>query len=198
MRGRHLFIAPHEIERILGYKPKDAAVRPHPFAAQSESTGGPSIVENLLQVLAIDLQNGCPSGPVFGQTVLSSVLQHVHAPPPELSGASRTSKRADRTVSETVDRIQSNLTGRISLTDLAGHAGVSVQYLCRVFRSSTGLSPHQYILRERVEMAKRLIRTGQMSYAEVAQAAGFADQSQMATTFKRVLGAKPSQFRNTE
>ena len=59
-----------------------------------------------------------------------------------------------------------------------------------------GISPHQYILQRRVELARGLIEKGSMSLSEVAIAAGFVDHSQMTATFRKVLKLTPSHFSN--
>ncbi len=73
---------------------------------------------------------------------------------------------------------------------------MSTRHFCRAFRASKGISPHQYVIRRRIERARTLIEDGTLTYAEVAEMAGFADHSQMARTFRKVLGVPPSHFRN--
>jgi AraC family transcriptional regulator len=68
--------------------------------------------------------------------------------------------------------------------------------LCRAFREATGVSPHQYLLRCRVEHAKRLIARG-LPLAEVAVQCGFADQSQLPRTFVGHVGTTPGRYRNS-
>jgi AraC family transcriptional regulator len=94
-----------------------------------------------------------------------------------------------------LDMIEDRLSGRPSLTELAALLDVSTRYFCRAFRASTGLSPHQFVLRRRVERARGLIEQGELSLSETAIAAGFSDHSQMATTFRKLLHVRPSHFR---
>lgn len=82
-----------------------------------------------------------------------------------------------------------------SLADLGALVGLHPLYLTRAFRKVVGLPPHAYQTQLRVRLAARLLRNGQRP-AEVAAASGFADQSHMTRTFKRVLGVTPGRFRS--
>jgi len=76
-------------------------------------------------------------------------------------------------------------------------AHLSTYHLTRVFKKSTGVSPHQYVVQVRVNSARSLLTAGagNRSLAEIAAAVGFADQSHLTRHFKRVLGVTPKQLR---
>jgi AraC family transcriptional regulator len=83
---------------------------------------------------------------------------------------------------------------RISLTDLADASGISRFHLTRLFKKQFGLSPIAYLERARIERAKNLIQRAEMSLAEVALTAGFADQSHFTRRFKRYVGHTPGAY----
>jgi AraC family transcriptional regulator len=87
--------------------------------------------------------------------------------------------------------IESHLDRRLHLADLAQVAGLSATRLKTLFRNSTGMPVHQYVIRRRVEHARALLATTAMPASEVAAAAGFAHQSHMASTMRRLLGHTP-------
>jgi AraC family transcriptional regulator len=92
--------------------------------------------------------------------------------------------------------IRDNLAADLALADLAAAAHLSVYHFCRLFKQATGLAPHQYVLRERVERAKRLLRDqADLPLAEVAARTGFSDQSHFTRHFKRLAGVTPGRFR---
>lgn len=93
------------------------------------------------------------------------------------------------------DYIQANLSNDISLSDLAAVARVSRSHLSRAFRTSTGIGPHRYIVRQRIEQAKKLLAGDAMPIAEVALATGFGNQSHLTTHFRREVGTTPARFR---
>lgn len=82
-----------------------------------------------------------------------------------------------------------------SLIKMAQIVQMSPYYFSRLFKKSTGLTPHQYLLRCRTERAKRLLKTSNLSIATIAAQVGFTDQSHFARHFKRLVGVSPSQFR---
>ncbi len=94
-----------------------------------------------------------------------------------------------------IEAIQENLESGISLRRLAEAAGVSVSHFEVLFKRSTGLSPYQFVLRCRIERAKRLLQDEGLSLAQVAARAGFCDQGHLARQFKRIVGVTPSGFR---
>lgn len=92
---------------------------------------------------------------------------------------------------QVIDYIQDNLAQEISLDAIANYLGISRYYFCRLFKQSTGLSPHQYVIQQRVEQSKQLLLQGEMSIADIAQACGFAHQSHLNRHFKRLTGITP-------
>ena len=95
----------------------------------------------------------------------------------------------------TEDTLAANLEGDVSIADLANDCGVSVSHFSRAFRQSTGLSPHQWLLKRRVDQAKSLLRDRTLSLSDVALSCGFADQSHFTRVFTRVAGISPGAWR---
>ncbi|NEV01040.1 helix-turn-helix domain-containing protein [Bradyrhizobium uaiense] len=97
-----------------------------------------------------------------------------------------------RRVEET---LAADLEGDISLADLANDCGLSTSHFSRAFRQSTGLSPHQWLLRHRVDRAKSLLPDRKLSLSDIALACGFADQSHFTRVFARLAGISPGAWR---
>jgi AraC-like DNA-binding protein len=152
------------------------------------------IVEHLLQSINADVAQGNPSGPMFIESAIVSLLHHISASPgkpPIVKGG--LSARQLNTLKEVID---AELAGDLHLDRLARALGVSAGHLCRGFKASTGQSPYQYILLVRVERATQMIRAGNRSLEDIAERVGFADGSHMATVFLKTTGKPPSSFRN--
>ncbi|BBD09222.1 AraC family transcriptional regulator [Desulfovibrio ferrophilus] len=98
--------------------------------------------------------------------------------------------RAVRLVKE---YLRARLAEKVSLDELAAHAGLSRFYLLRVFKGETGLSPHAFHTQMRIDCAKGLLLSG-ASISDAALDAGFSDQSHFTNAFRRFVGATPGQY----
>lgn len=83
----------------------------------------------------------------------------------------------------------------LTLDELAQQINFSRSYLCYRFKQITGISLHQYIIRQRVYRAKGLLESSSMSLSEIAVCCGFYNHSHLTRAFKRLLGVPPSAFR---
>ena len=90
-----------------------------------------------------------------------------------------------------LDDLQANR----SLSDLAEACGLSVRHLTRAFKATTGLPPHRWLLRRRVERAKDLLEATDKDIATIALACGFADQSHLTRVFHTIVGTSPGAWR---
>jgi AraC family transcriptional regulator len=95
----------------------------------------------------------------------------------------------------TIDFINSNLERDITLNDIAAEADLSAYHFSRLFKQSTGVPPHRYLLQARIEKAKSLLKNQQDSIAEISHKLGFSDQSHFTMFFKRFTGYTPRSFR---
>ena len=93
------------------------------------------------------------------------------------------------------DFIEGSLDAELHLEDLATLVGLGPDRFARVFRSTVGESPYQFVLGRRIERARQLLRATTRPLAEIALSLGFADQAHFATTFRRRTGHTPSAFR---
>jgi AraC family transcriptional regulator len=84
-----------------------------------------------------------------------------------------------------------NLTEDLELRTQADLIGLSTSHFCRAFKVSTGMSPHQWLLKARVEKAKQHLLLSEIPIAEVALSVGFADQAHFTRTFSRLEGISP-------
>ncbi|MCW0236283.1 MAG: AraC family transcriptional regulator [Ferrovibrio sp.] len=102
-----------------------------------------------------------------------------------------------RQLKRVCDYIDANLDGATTLQTLATECGLSSSHFARAFRHSTGMSPHQWLLRRRVETAKALMQVHTLTLAEVAVTSGFTDASHLSRVFKAVTGVNPGAWRRT-
>jgi AraC-like DNA-binding protein len=95
------------------------------------------------------------------------------------------------------EMLTADLTAGISLSDLASECGLSVSHFTRAFRQTTGLPPHRWLLRQRIERAKVLLRNASISLSDIALVCGFADQSHFTRVFSGATGLAPGAWRRT-
>jgi AraC family transcriptional regulator len=91
--------------------------------------------------------------------------------------------------------VDAHLSNRITLLDLAAVAGLSRMHFASQFRMATGLRPHEFVLRRRVQQAEELLRNSRMAIVEIALTVGFQTQAHFTTVFKRFAGCTPRQWR---
>jgi AraC family transcriptional regulator len=91
--------------------------------------------------------------------------------------------------------IGARLDREISLADLASLAEMSLFHFARCFKQSTGVAPHQYVTRRRIERARQLLANPELGVADVALRCGFSHQSHFSETFRRVVGTTPRLYR---
>jgi AraC-like DNA-binding protein len=147
--------------------------------------------------------------PIFGDTeacVLSSGALAAHllhrynafAPVPGTHGATRfTGGLSPTDLSRVLALIHDQLDVNLSLAEMAQTVNVSPFHFSRLFRQSTGLAPHQYVIAQRVEAARSLLMRGELSAGQIAGHVGFASQSHLNRHFKRIYGVPPVAFART-
>ena len=94
-----------------------------------------------------------------------------------------------------LDLIESDLAEDLSLKVLAHAAGLSEYHFLRMFKQSTGLTPHQYVISQRIERAKELLQKTQMTITEIAYLLGFSTPAHFTHHFRRKTGITPREMR---
>jgi AraC family transcriptional regulator len=94
-----------------------------------------------------------------------------------------------------VEFMHANMDKQIGLKDLADCAGLSLSHFSFQFRTSTNQSPHQYMLRLRIERSKELLTDSRLSVLDVGLEVGFRNQQHFATVFRNSVGVPPSVYR---
>jgi AraC family transcriptional regulator len=93
------------------------------------------------------------------------------------------------------DFVDHHLGASLTIEQLSEQVEMSPHYFAMLFRQSTGFTPHQYVLRRRVERAKDLLKNSSASLSDIAYQLGFSSQAQFTTTFHRFTGETPLRFR---
>lgn len=154
------------------------------------------LVSGLCLAMLKEAETGGPSGPVYIETLTTSLATHLAAHHAEGKGVSRRAGPGltPRALKRALDYIEANLNGTSTLAGIAEAAGLSPFHFARQFRLATGVSPHQYLLIRRIDRAKELLLRGDRPIADVAVEVGFCDQSHFNRYFKRLSGMTPRAF----
>lgn len=98
------------------------------------------------------------------------------------------------TLKKAIGFIHEHLQDDISIGNLADVVGLSTAHFARMFKSSTNMSPHQYILLCRINKAKKLLMNRSLSLAQISSSTGFCDQSHFTRSFQKIMKTTPSSY----
>lgn len=159
-------------------------------------------VERILLSLVPELKTGGLGGELYVESLATALAVHLLREHSSIGPESR--RRIDRnppgglprrTLRLVLDHVDANLVGVISLAEVAAVADLSPRHFLRLFKESTGLSPHQYVIARRVERARGLLAGSDLALWRVADACGFAHQQHLSRHFKRLVGVSPGRYR---
>ena len=197
MVGRHLFMTQMAVARILDADPSTIRYRTRTFAQADAAPPDGDLGDALFRSLWAALRAKAPPAREVVDHLICALAIHATETGPVTATPARHGSRVDRSILRSIKTIPDRVTHTLTLSDLAQESGVSASYYSRKFRAITGVSPYQYILAQRVDRARALLRDRDLNLAEVALAAGFSDQSQMTATFRRLTGTTPARLRET-
>lgn len=162
----------------------------------------PPFQDLLLQGILLNLKqemegNGLGDNAYLGQLKIMlaiHLLRHYTArspqPLPQENGLSR------QQLQQAIDYIYDNIGRAIKLDEIAHLLGISQYYFCRLFRKSVGMTPHQYVIAQRIERAKILLKQPQrQTIADIALSCGFSNQSHLCKHFRKLTGTTPNTYR---
>jgi len=153
-----------------------------------------SIVAELLRALSESLHDE-PSNAAECLRRAEAMLGRRHEKVMRASAPTARQGLAPWQVRRVLAYMDANLDGSIKNKDLAAIARLSVFHFNVAFRNSTGDSPHEYIIRRRMERAQGLMLSTEMSLSEIAGECGLADQAHLTRLFRRVVGESPAAWR---
>lgn len=148
-------------------------------------------IQKLIQMLVAEMQAN-PDDLLLSRacndTVVALMQRHM--------SAFETSRKESRFDLEAIDRyIEQHLSQKISVTQLAGSVFLGESQFHSLFKEQMGITPHQYVLGKRIDMAKQLIEQGNLTLGQVAEFTGFSGQSTFTHSFTRLQGMSPSQYK---
>ena len=154
------------------------------------------LILQLALALKTEIKSGCAGGKIYSDSIITALTAHlirnyanfVQQPPKEYRGL------APNKLDNVIDYIQTYLELNLGIGELAHLSGLSPFYFSRLFKESTGVTPYQYISRQRMDRAKQLLQTD-LAIAEIALRCGFTNQSSFSTAFRKAVGVTPKVYR---
>jgi AraC family transcriptional regulator len=158
------------------------------------------LVDSLARALLDANQLGSSLGPIYADSIGLAIVARLLA-----SSSGATSSERVKAVGLTqwrlkrvIDYIDANLDKPLTLADVASAVGLSRMHFAAQFRAATGMRPHEYLLRRRVERAQQMLTETGTSVVDVALSVGFQTQSHFTTVFKRFAGQPPRAWRHSD
>ena len=158
------------------------------------------IAERLARALLAADDDGAPFGQLYADHISNAIVMRLLAPATRASLSTRpkVAELSRWRLRRVIEYVEANLAEPVSLPDLASAAGLTRMHFAAQFKAATGLRPHEYLLRRRVERAQEMLVRDRASIVDVALSIGFQNQSHFTSTFKRFTGQPPYAWRQSQ
>jgi AraC family transcriptional regulator len=197
-----------EAEYLAVYLDPSLVLRAAAEDATSAAGGGVELIEKssmddplvvqIGQALLAELEADAPGGRLYTESLANVLAVHLLRHYTAAGGGDMrrfigglSGQRLRRVLAFVAENYERDL----SLDDLAGEAGMSTFHFAREFKRATGTTPHQHLIKFRVEHAKALLAEGQMPLSEVGLRSGFSHQSHFTRLFRKLTGTTPQSYR---
>jgi AraC family transcriptional regulator len=157
------------------------------------------LITQIIRALINEMSDGCPHGRFYGDSLVTTLCAHLLR--------NYTEKKQTIALSEgglsrpklklALEYINDQLSSDLSLSDIAAELDISQYHFCRLFKQSMGISPHQYIIHQRIEHAQELLKKNSNRIADISIEVGFANQGHFTHHFRKITGMTPKQYRDS-
>jgi AraC family transcriptional regulator len=154
------------------------------------------LIYEIGSALDSELMSARPGPRVYAESLAAALAAHVVAKysnkaSQQTPGISLTKTKLRRSI----EFIHQNLATDISLGDIAAVANMSKYHFAKSFRQAIGIAPHRYLVKLRIERARKLLVTDNLSIEEIASRVGYSDESHFAAQFLKIVGTTPRRYR---
>jgi AraC family transcriptional regulator len=158
------------------------------------------VVKTVGLALLAELESEAPGGRLYADSLANLLAVHLlrHYTATAINGELKfTGGLSGRKLRRVMALIAANYENDLSLAELAHEAGMSTFHFAREFKRTTGTTPHQYLIKYRVERAKTMLTESEIPLVEVSSRSGFSHQSHFTRLFHRLTGMTPQSYRLT-
>jgi AraC-like DNA-binding protein len=155
------------------------------------------VMFGLAQTLTAAIENPGSGTAMFSDCIALAFFAHIACAYGSVSAAGSNARGglAPWQLQRARDFINANLAGDPSISQVADECGLSSSYLVRAFKQATGVPPHRWLTKQRVERAKEFLRDPGRGLSDIAQLCGFVDQSHFTRVFSKSEGYSPGRWR---
>lgn len=193
----HIFLPGHPFDDTML---RDLDIDPSGMSIRYESIDHDIFIEHVADRVLGELEHETSTGRLLVESLgraLSAHLVHSYAATSvRLKQSHAVQKPLDaRRLSRVTEFIAASVDRDFTVKDLASVACMSPAHFSRSFKAATGAAPHEYVSRQRLDLAKRLLSTSDRPLIDIAYAAGFSSQPNFNRAFRKAVGTTPSLYR---
>jgi AraC family transcriptional regulator len=156
------------------------------------------LVQQVGLALKADVEAQHPTGRMFGEALATGLVIHLLRQysvwRPQLASDDK-GRLSESQLQRVFDYIHNHLDQDVALEDIANVLSLSQYHFCRLFKQATGVAPYQYLTQRRIERAKQLLLTTNLTITEIAFAVGLSNHSSFTRLFRQYVGVSPKLFR---
>ncbi len=147
--------------------------------------------------LMAELESEKESGRMYAESLASILALHLlrHYTGPAQNAERVVGGLSGKKLRTVLDFVDANYASDLGLSELAAVAGISTFHFAREFKRATAVTPHQYLIKLRIERAKELLSQSELPLVDVGFKAGFSHQSHFTRLFRKLTGTTPQSYR---
>jgi len=181
---------------LLARAAADAAVSDKVELIESCNASDP-IIRQIGMALKAEAESEGPAGRLYAESLANVLAVHLLRYYTRDGDKLRTALGglSGRKLHRATEFIQENIERDLGITEIADAVDLSPFHFARSFKQATGVSPHQYLIKSRIERAKALLAESELPIVEVGFRAGFKNQSHFTTLFRKLTALTPKAYR---
>jgi AraC family transcriptional regulator len=188
-----LYLEPSLVTRAAS----EAGARARSFEVVERCSQSDPVISHVGMALLTELDSEGPGGRLYAESLANVLAVHLlrHYTASGMSEQRFTGGLTGQRLRSVKDFIGDNYERDLTLAELAQAARMSTFHFAREFKRATGTTPHQYLIKFRVERAKAMLAESRLPLVEVGYRAGFSHQSHFSRLFRRLTGTTPLSYR---
>ena len=153
-------------------------------------------IATLIDLMRAEIESGCPTGSAYAEALSVALASRVASLCASAPGDERrTAMLSAKQLARITDHVARNVSDDLTIDRLAALVNMSPFHFARCFKHATRMTPHQFVTRERILRARKLLTSTDQSIGAIAMSLGFSSQSHFADVYRRVTGSTPRRDR---